>query len=200
MHVSFVKGVGTAFLNAVRAESFIKQDVLRPIGFKVGDTSTIIDTPENVLEDMTTFISNVDVFNFCATQNKDLIIAQCQCNGVLSMRGLLDGTGIQVPYDEEILHTMGDVNVCVAFRMANGNHLSNENAAFLEDHGVHGFSAINSRHSTIKSFTANKIEEDDYTETFDIEIITSDGSDSNSILRNAVRAIVENANKLLNYL
>lgn len=199
LNVSFEKGIGTALLNAVRAESFVRQSVVRPIGFKIGSTSNILDTPECVIEDMTTFISSVDEFCFVSDGDKDCIVATCVCDGDLSISDLVNSS-LRVVGDGTVLHSTQPVEVSVVFRKACGAFLNSANSDFMIKRGLQDFVAVNSRHSTIETFTAYKVGESDDIETFAIEIATNDGSSSNALLRNAVSGVIENASKLLSFL
>lgn len=184
--VGFENGVGTAFLNSVRCAAYVCYPVIRPIGFKVGGDSTVVSISDDVLEDMTTFISNVSCTHYYYVGNCSLIKAEAVCNGELLLSELLAGSGIRCETDSVVLHSTAPVTVSVIFRFASGSYLSNDNAGVLEDAGYEGFVATGSRHCVVDAFTFKVVDKTDTNEIFEIKISTVDESDELTVLKAAV--------------
>lgn len=192
MQVNLQTGTGSAYLNAIRSTAYGCYPVVRPIGFKVGDHSTVVTTSDSVLEDMTTFISNVSHCIFKCTGDRDLIVATCLCNGELRISELLADSPISVENDAIILHSMQEIEVSVVFLNTTGNRMLYDNSDLLEKHGLTGYVAITSRHCIINAFTFHKIDElGDNTEVFEVSIETIDDTNEESVFNHAVKKTQE---------
>ena len=192
LRVTLVKGLGNSFLNAVRSAAFLSYPVARPVAFKVGGASNVLNISDDVLEDMTTFISGVSQHIFSYSGNRSVILAEAECNGELRLSELLAGTGISCKDDVVILHSQAPVSVQVVFGCRAGNHLIDDNAKFVENAGYMGYTAINSRGCILESFDVHLVEKSATTETFDVTIRSVDGTSEAAILEQAL-ALVKSA-------
>lgn len=192
LRVTLVKGLGNSFLNAVRSAAFLSYPVARPVAFKVGGASNVLNISDNVLEDMTAFISNVSQKNYSYHGNRSLILAEVECDGELRLSELLKDTGISCKEDAVILHSQAPVKVQVIFGCRAGNHLLDDNARFVENAGYSGYTAINSRGCILESFNVHLVEKSDTTETFEVTIKAVDDTSEAAILEQAL-ALVKSA-------
>lgn len=196
MQVTLEKGLGNAFLNTVRSAAYVCCPIVRPIGFKVGGDSTVVSISDSVLEDMTTFISNVSRHVFYYRGNRDLIEATVECDGELMLSALLNGTGVTVNEDVPVLHSNAPVRVSVIFHFGSGNHLIQENEAILENAGYTGYVATNSRHCVVDAFTFNRTDTSDTEEVYEVTLTTIDGSSPDTVFKMAVQHVKEVAQRI----
>ena len=198
--MTFVKGFGNSFLNAVRSAAFLSFPVARPIGFKVGANSNVLNISDNVVEDMTTFIANVSNHVFSYGGNSSVILAEAECEGELRLSQLLEGTGISCADDTVVLHSMIPTKVQVIFGFREGNHLMNDNAKVMANAGYEGFTPVNSRGCILNNFNVHLIEKSDTTETFEVTLSTIDGTSETAVLEHAFGMVKDNVSKALSML
>lgn len=191
MEIVLQQGIGNALLNAVRSEAYLCYPIIRPIGFKVGGDSTVVGIADSVVEDMTTFISNVSRWVFDYRGDSPVICTKVVCDGELLLSELLKGSGITTNGDAAILHSNAPVEVEVVFNFVAGNKLLQENDALLKKAGYNGFTAINSRHCVIDKFTFKVVDTMDDAEVFDVLITTVDGSSDKAVFKKALEGVIE---------
>lgn len=187
-------------LNAARSAAFICYPCIRPIAFDVGGDSNVLSISDSVIEDMTTFISNVSTLNFSYSGNSALIAAKVTCDGTLTIKQLLAGTGISCNVDREILHSSTPTDVTVVFAVQSGNKLNTENEELLTETPYEKFTVINSRHCIVNSFTYHKIDDSDGNETYDVTIDTIGDVSEEEVLKLAFNHLKQVASKMENNL
>lgn len=186
LEITLRKGIGNPILNAVRSAAFFCCPVIRPVAFKVGGESNVLNISDTVIEDMTTFISTVSKFNYAYNGNSKFVVARCECNGELRLSELLSGVGITSDQDGVILHSTAPICVEVVFMFCAGNYTSLENTKSVQDAGYNGFVVVNSRHCNVESFTFKHLSEDQQTETFEVSVTTLDGRSAEAICKDAI--------------
>lgn len=196
LEVTLRKGLGNPILNAVRGAAFFSCPVVRPIAFKVGGASNVLSISDTVIEDMTSFISGVCKFNYAYNGNRGLVIASCECNGELLLSELLRGSGIASTGDCVVLHSTAPITVEVIFAFRAGNYTSAENSQLVKTAGYEGFTAINSRHCNVESFTFKHLTEDSQTETFEVSVKTVDGQSADVFVQSAIDLLLDDIKKI----
>lgn len=191
--VKLKRGLGAAFLNLVRSSAYYSVPALRPIGFKVGAESNVVDISDCVLEDMVTFISTVSCVDYSYAGEKNVVEVHCVCDGELMLSQLLAGSGISANKDAAVLHSTAPTDVSVVFRKTIGCALVEGNTAILEDEGYRGYVAVNSRHCCVTRFNFYKVNETDECDIFSVSIELSEACalTESDIYRLALRGIVE---------
>lgn len=173
------KGAGKVLCNTLRQIALTKRYVVRPIAFKVGDSSNILSAGNLVIEDMIEFSSSLTGLDYelnrPITQEDHNRIIECNynCTGVLTVRDLSQGEIVVTSEDklnDEILHlvqlsggTKASTTVTVFYRIAEGAADKNDNEYFLSKelsgtliNGSDGIDnsivILSSRHTDVASF------------------------------------------------
>ena len=187
------KGLGDAYLNCLRAISYVGHETVRPIGFKFDGCENIINIANNVQEDTPTVISNVSKGIFkCNGLDFGVKEVQCVCDGVLTLQELLEGSGIISLHDCEIIHSTSPINVSVVFAKAAGWYTVEMNTSKLKENGFNNYIAINSRHCDIETFSYNRVSRLDDVDVYEVNIVTNGSISEQAVLDNSMK-ILSNA-------
>lgn len=188
---------GNACLNVLRSVAYSGIPTVRPIGFKVGETSTVIGISDRVIEDMTTFISNVTSYQFVGSFS-GLQEVTCKCEGSMTIAELLNGCGINAIGDVTvpILHSDYGVSVSIIFRCDAGFYTQEQNDELMYEKGYTGYAAINSRHTNLKAFTFKECDDGSY----EVLVESEDGAQPQAILLSAISGLERILDNLKNSL
>lgn len=176
MEVRLNKFTGALLLNLVRQVALTRLSEVRPIAFKVGGFSNVVNISDNVEEDMTEFISNVCYYKFNGSANSTMSCVALHCNGALDISSF-NTSEISVASGErrEVLHSFSDVPVIVYFRNGSGKFTAEENERFLQEQGIstEDLVVINSRHRPVFNIGVEQIDEDESEATYRITVYDS---------------------------
>lgn len=184
------------YVNLLRQVCMCRIPEVRPIAFKVGATSNVAEIGDSVEEDMSEFISNVSSAVFRFVKEDDLCVTRCDCDGVLKLSNLTSGNVSLVQGDKEILHSLARINVQVIFRKAAGRYKLAENREFVRQRAtsigitdVNEWVFINSRHCPVISFCDNLLGELKDGCQHEVEVITNNSIDAETLLGMAITLI-----------
>lgn len=199
MKLRLNKYVGDSIVNSLRQAVMCRVPDTRPIAFKVGEMSDVVNISDVVEEDMTEFISNVSS-SYYASAN-ELEVFNSRVGNVLHTSDIAKGSGISVLSVgvSEVLHVLAGVPVTIYFRRDAGKFLSKENAMFLKSKGVdtNSLVIINSRHSPVLNFSFTKKRVSDFIDEFDISVYTNGSVPGEEILKYGIEILkkdLENIN------
>ena len=145
IQVQILRGLGDAYLNCIRSAAYVGINVIRPIGVRIGGSSTVIDVSNSVQEDMPTIVSAISKGVYTGDLKPgELVEVSTSSNGELSLVELLNGSRIKSSVDVTVMHSMVNTEISVIFTSANGWYKTEDNMSKLEAGGYTGYVAINS--------------------------------------------------------
>ena len=186
IQVQILRGLGDAYLNCIRSAAYVGINVIRPIGVRIGGSSTVIDVSNSVQEDMPTIVSAISKGVYTGDLKPgELVEVSTSSNGELSLVELLNGSRIKSSVDVTVMHSMVNTEISVIFTSANGWYKTEDNMSKLEAGGYTGYVTINSRHCDIETFTYNRTMQLDHEDVYDVSIRTISGHDECKIFKYA---------------
>lgn len=203
MKLKLNKEYGESLCNTIRQIALTQMVVVRPVGFSVGDNSTVIDTCDSVEEDMTEFISNVceGVYLAVTSELPELLEGTVRCNGTLTLGDLCpegwDITALQP--ERAVLHTLAPVVVGVVFRASTGYHSMQENADFLAKNNYLAGSwvPISSRHSLVTRFSYTTLETESDKCTMELSATTNGNVDGDTVIAKSLEILGSTIGKII---
>lgn len=181
----------SALINLLRQAAVTCTSRVRPIAFSVGHASNVLMISDSVEEDMTTFIRNVCNGQYRTTQNKEIIVCECVCAGVLSTNAF-EQDGIEPIQDFQILHSLGEIDVRVIFRQTSGSYTREDNEQCLADAGIDlsRYTVIPSRHSDVANFSYT-LKKGLTEDVYDVNILSFSGKSEEEIISLAKEEIIQ---------
>lgn len=195
MNYTVRKGLGSILGNLTRQMLLTQWPSVRPIGYAVGDKSTVISAGSNVVEAMVELSSSISSLRY----RSDMEMGDIRCvefEAPVIKAGDLSQNGIEVigNLDKEILHFVGSPLVLkVYFRCGYGSFSTYENRRFLEKESLfeNNVITINSRHCDVSdiSFSVEPLNED--YETLSISLSDSLGRDEHSMVKESFNILFD---------
>lgn len=201
MKIEVNKYYGESLINALRQAAICGIPEVRPIAFKVGTASNVLEISDLVEEDMTEFISNVSSSVYETSSNSELFNLEVEAHGVLTVNQLCSGEiAIANRGIEEVLHTFAPIKVTVYFRKAAGSYREKENESFLENNSVDtsNLVVVNSRHCPVQKFIQVEENRTDKSIIFNISVLTNFSVTEEEVLTKAVALIKQEVNSFGN--
>lgn len=203
MRIELNKQYGPGLVNLLRQAAMLSVPVVKPIAFAVGQSSNVIDTCSNVIEDMTMFTNNVMTKTYYMNNPEDkldvpILVALTVKENLKTSD--FEQFGIKCKQDSIVLHALSSVNVKMYFRNSCGNYTAKQNVEFLQDAGVNtnDIIAVPSRHCAIKSFILDPQENED---KFVCNIrVESEIMSEDTILRYAMKTVEAGVSELGNFI
>lgn len=189
--IAINKNYSTAVLNFIRCIGLTMTKEIRPIGFSVGTSSTVIEIGDNVEEDMTEFTNNVSSCKFRSDSEEELLVWTGTFNSVLNSTDI-KGDVVSLN-NKELLHSLGPETVTIYFRNSNGMYTGDENREFLASQGVNldRVMTISSRHSQIDNYTFKEVERIDDKIVYDVNVSSTYGATFKDLAEKALAELSE---------
>ncbi len=199
MRITMDKQYGQAFVNLIRQVSMASVNVVRPIAFEVGASSSVVDSSNSMVEDMTEFISNVSQFAYIVDksneENNKPIVFNDTVSSTLSTYDF-SSAGIKCKDNKVVATMLSAENIKIVFRNSKGKYSARENVEYLQNNGMDTESlvVIPSRHCAADTFRIKEQPGSKY--TVDLTLFSQVASE-NEILKAALNEIAQNTTELL---
>ena len=189
MKLQFNKNYGHAALNLMRHLLLTNTAEYRPVAFKVGTNSNVLQIGDFAEEDMTEFISNVcrgyygRVSGSPVTDDVVYSVFRTTCNGVLSTGDIKTDDLLSCGDNLPVLHLHSATTVEIIFRLGKGVYSSAENEEFVEHAvgNVDDYVCVSSRHTLLDNLTFSE-DSTGNAITFDVDIIPKRGVQATALL------------------
>ena len=160
MKLQFNKNYGHAALNLMRHLLLTNTAEYRPVAFKVGTNSNVLQIGDFAEEDMTEFICSVcrgyyGQISSATADNVAHSVFRTTCNGVLSTGDIKTDDLLSCGDNLPVLHLHSATTVEIVFRLGKGVYSSAENEEFVENAvgNADDYVCVSSRHTLLDNLT-----------------------------------------------
>lgn len=189
------KGHGQLIGNFLRQCLLTRVDVWRPIAFTIGNSSNVVTSGDNILEDSSEIANNICRYHYEIETNSDIYKLVCTTKE-LKVSDLNNGSVKVIDLDAyenaSIFHALNqEVTMTIFFRKAKGKMSSQQNQAALQREGINPDNIVvfNSRHSNIDAVSVIVSEYDEMKDTVEIELTETCGINSESLIQTCCKDI-----------
>lgn len=194
MKFKIEKGHGQLIGNFLRQCLLTRIDVWRPIAYTIGNSSNIVTSGDNILEDSSEIANNICRYHYEITSNSDIYKITLTTKE-LKISDINNGSVKVMDADNaSIFHALNqEVSVTIYFRKAKGKMSSQQNQAALQREGINPDNIVvfNSRHSNLDAVSVIVSEFDELKDEVEITLTETCGINDEDLVQICCKDIVD---------
>jgi DNA-directed RNA polymerase alpha subunit len=204
--MSLPKGDAETLGNAMRQIALACTPSWRPAGFSLDRTFNMLNSTDEVVEDMITVMSNLTMITLIPKRdfgNTEFLKESFTFKGSLSAENMKSEYFDLVGLEGNVITLLDDqpATLTLVYRFSAGRHETLENTAFINNHGelASKYKALSSRHAGAEEFTFD-VEQRSLKEEMLIITVKSDVANEEDILVSSAEKLLQSVHQVLGIL